>query len=419
MFHFKVFLQFIFLIFSLYSFAQDNEHLMPSDSMNFPIDPVSYKKLCNSSKDSNVYIYVFYDDQVKNNSEKFLFYKNFLYDRYNLFSNIKIINNCFFSLCPKTYAAHTICGDEIGVLTKDDLQVLSFFIDKENLYWRKYIQTPIYNKSQSNFFYTKYIDGGVKKPSKYLKTDNLFAVSKFLDFVEEEKSMSVYPVIKNDVGLDSIRLSSLIRAQKDNYGSVGIKIPVINSLVFRNGSRNSFDNLFYYSNESTGGIFSGYYLFPENHGRDRKHELEAGFFWLSNSSVSEVHLSNTSFRGLHLGYLYRFNFENQLEGTKSSDFNVYCGMGGFCQFGNFDQSNLSFQVYQFSRSFYKDIGFSPTLGIEYNKKNEVYRRPSRLNFSIEAKVYYGLLSVDNNYESQNRLQLFSLNFRTDYKVSKL
>ena len=111
--------------------------------------------------------------------------------------------------------------------------------------------------------------------------------------------------------------------------------------------------------------------------------------------------------------------ENQLEGSKSRDFNVYCGLGGFCQFGNFDQSNLSFQVYQFSRSFYKDIGFSPTLGIEYNKKNEVYRRPSRLNFSIEAKAYYGLLSVDNNYESQNRLQLFSLNFRTDYKISKL
>lgn len=404
------------------SFAQNVELIiMPSDPQSFPIGSGLKVKACNPKNDTDIFVYVFFNDHARDSSQGFKFYQNLVLDKYSNQPGFTFIPYCFESVCPNEYAAHTICDKKIGVLSKDELGTISFFLDTNNSYWKKFIQSPMYVLSQKFFFYTKYIDIGKKTPSSFVLTDNVSSIMSFLDFVIAEKIKKNYPDIKNNYSMDSANLANLTTDRDESYGYVGIKLPFFNQAKFRSGKGedvNQAPNSVTSTDESYGGIYSIYYLLPEFRGRERKHEVEVGLFWFSNSTVSAMHISNTNFRGFHAGYTYRINSENQKNEFKSRDFNGYIGLGGFLQLGNFDQSIHYGQSYSFSQKFYKDFGFSPALGFEYNKRQK-NNMPSRFNFALEARYNIGLLSTDQSSETQYRTGLFSVGFRTDYKISKL
>lgn len=144
-------------------FAQNDEVIMPSEPQRFPIGLNLTKKACNSNNDTDVFVYVFYNNHVRDSSQKFILYQNLVLTKYSYQSGITFIPYCFESVCPREYASHTICGKKIGELAKDQLATISFFLDTTNHYWRKFIQTPLYLHSQRFFFFTKYIDLGKKR----------------------------------------------------------------------------------------------------------------------------------------------------------------------------------------------------------------------------------------------------------------
>lgn len=400
-------------------FAQNGEALLAQDPQKFPLESNLKLTACNIKNNQDVFVYVFCYEDVKK-SINFSLYENLVLAKYSNQPGITFIPYCFENSCPKEYPTHTICDKKIGLLAKEHLVSVTFFLDTNNFYWKKFIQDPMYLHSQKFFFYTKYIDLEKKIPSSFGYTDNLNSITKFLDFVVAEKIKKNY---KDKEIIDSIKreaeskqLAILTTDRDKSYGNVGIKLPFFNQAKFRGGigDANNQTPSVPSTNESYGGLYSIYFLLPEYRGRERKHEVEAGLFLFSNSTVSAIHISNTNFRGFHAGYTYRINSENQKNEFKSRDFNGYIGLGGFLQLGNFDQSIIYGPSYTFSQKLYKDFGFSPAMGLEYSRGNA-----KRLNFALEARYNFGLLSTDQSLETQYRTGLFSVSFRTDYKISKL
>jgi len=412
----KIFYFLFFLMTSNALFAQNDEIIMPSDPQRFPLGNNSMKKACNSKNDTDVFVYVFFNNHVRDSSQKYMLYQNLVLAKYSNQPGVTFFPYCFESVCPREYASHTICGKNIGALVKDQLATISFFLDTTNYYWKKFIQSPLYLHSQKAYFYIKYIDLGRDTPSSFVLTDNFNSIITFLDFVVAEKIKKNIPTGFDTRLADSANLAALTTDRDKSYGYVGIKFPFFNQAKFRGGmgDANNQTPSVPSTNKSYGVLHSIYFLLPEYRGRERKHEVEAGLFLFSNSTVSAMHISNTNFRGFHAGYTYRINSEIQKNGYKSSDFNGYIGLGGFFQFGNFDQSIIYGQSYSFSQKLYKDFGFSPALGFEYNGENT-----KRFNFALEARYNIGLLSTDQSSETQFRTGLFSFCFRTDYKISKL